>query len=102
MFVNNPTSDANRGGTTAPAQPSNGQAPSPLGWKDLATQGSSPSHRTKTSKRRRMLAILSMLLLIALIFASVRVISVASGSNDQLQLQIGNQQQTVIDLRQSL
>jgi len=82
------------------AQPNNAQALSPLGWKDL-TQGAPSSRDPKARRRGRILAIASLILLIMLIFASVRVISVASDSNDHLMLSISNQQQAVIDLRQS-
>ncbi|HJT56970.1 MAG TPA: glycoside hydrolase family 44 protein [Ktedonobacteraceae bacterium] len=81
-------------------RPNNSQAPAPLGWKDL-TQGTSPSRNAKGRVRRRVIIIVSVLLLVLLIFASVRVVTVASDSNDQLLLQIGSQQQAVIDLRQS-
>ena len=47
-------------------------------------------------------AILSVLLLVMLILAAVRVTSIASSSNDQLVLKIGNQQQALVDLRQSI
>jgi hypothetical protein len=82
------------------AQPNNSPALSPLGWKDL-TQGPPSSRDPKARRLRRVLAIGSVILLIMLIFASIRILSVAGGSNDQLLLQIGNQQQTTIDLRQS-
>jgi hypothetical protein len=83
------------------AQPNNSQALSQLGWKDLS-QGTPPSRDPQGRRRRRVLAIASLLLLIMLIFASVRVVAVVGDTNDQLMLQVSNQQQTVIDLRQSL
>lgn len=100
MLVNNSTNGTNRGGAMISAQPNNSPALSPLGWKDL-THGSPSSRDPKARRRRRVLAIGSVILLIMLIFASIRILSVAGGSNDQLLLQIGNQQQTTIDLRQS-
>jgi Glycoside hydrolase family 44 len=102
MSVNNSTNGTNRGGTMISAQPNNAQALSPLGWKDLSQGGIPPSGDRKGRRRRRVLAIGSLILLIMLILASMRVISVASDSNDQLLLQVGNQQQATIDLRQSL
>lgn len=48
-----------------------------------------------------MLVIVSIVLLITLIFTTVRMASVASASNDQLVLSLAGQQQALIDLRQS-
>src|SRR5579859_7735615 len=53
-------------------------------------------------KRRRILRIMSMILLIALIFALVRLIAILSATDDQLLVQIGNQGTAIVDLRQSL
>src|SRR5438045_3426527 len=74
------------------------QAGTVLGWRELATQRPSPA----VKRRRRILAILSILLLITLIFAAIRLAAVASGTNDQLFVHIGNQQSITLDLRQSL
>lgn len=89
MTVNN---DAARSGP-----PSAGQGESMLGWRELAIRRG-PS----TSKRRRVLGILCVLLLILLIFAGVRIGTVVSPANDQLTVQIGNQQAAMVDLRQHL
>ena len=86
---------------TSPLQSNDEQAGSMQDWKKLATQETPPSQRSK-KKNRRLYAIFSTILLIMLIFAAVRVMSVASDSNDQLLLKIGDQQQALIDLRQSI
>lgn len=52
--------------------------------------------------RRRILSITSVLLLIILIFAGIRLAAVASGSNDGLLVRIGNQQVVTLDLRDSV
>jgi hypothetical protein len=89
MTVNN---DAARNGP-----PFAGPGESMLGWRELATRRG-PS----TSKRRRLLGILCVLLLILLIFTGVRISTVVSPTDDQLTVQIGNQQVAVVDLRQHL
>ncbi len=86
---------------TSTIQSNDAQAGSMQDWKKLATQQTPPSRRSK-KKNRRLFAIFSTILLIMLIFAAVRVMSVASDSNDQLVLKIGDQQQALIDLRQSI
>src|SRR5947209_12940225 len=59
-------------------------------------------------RRRRVLGIMSTLLLIILIFAAVRLPAVANtlsgevASNDELLVRIGNQQAVRLDLRQGL
>ncbi len=68
-----------------------------LGWRELTLQRG-PS----TSKRRRLLAFLSVILLILLIFAGVRFSTIASSTDEQLTVQIGNQQVATVDLRQHL
>lgn len=71
-------------------------------WKASGTQIAPPSQRLEKKKSRRLFAILSVLLLVLLVLSAVRVTSVASDSNDQLVLKIGDQQQALIDLRQSV
>ncbi len=95
MLVNN---DVNRGGIAGlDPRSAVGQRESALGWKKLK-----PSSRQANGRmRRRIFAIVSIVLLIAIIFAVVRVGSVASGTNDQLTLTVGGQQSALIDLRQS-
>src|SRR5581483_11776362 len=92
MLVNN---NVSRGGV---AGAGNGQVNPALGWKELKP----PSRRTKGRVRRRLIAIISSVLLISVIFAVVRVASVATGTNDQLTLTVGSQQSALVDLRQSL
>jgi Glycoside hydrolase family 44 len=65
-------------------------------WKDLSTQRS-----PKPRRHGRALTFVSILLLIMLIFTAVRVSTVASGADDILQVQVGNQQTAQVDLRQS-
>ncbi len=76
----------------APMQQNNG-----LGWKDLATKRIPPGRR----RRRNILIVTSVLLLVALTFAAIRIGTVASGTDDQLQIHIGSQQAAALDLRQS-
>lgn len=99
MTVNN---DVKREGAVGPVQYSDGQKSPAQNWKASGTHMAPPSRRSKKKDRRRFFAILSVLLLVMLILATVRVTSVASDSNDQLVLTIGNQQQALVDLRQSL
>ncbi len=99
MIVND---DVNRGGAVSPVRYSNPQKGSVQDWKAPLPQGLPPSRRPKRKDHRRLFAILSMLLLVMLILAAVRVTSIASDSNDQLTLKIGSQQQALIDLRQSI
>ncbi len=97
MIVNN---DVKRGGAINPVQ--SDQAPGGSGqtWKVPVSQETSPSRGSKRKDHRRLLAILSILLIVMLILAAVRVMGVESGNNDQLVLKVGNQQQALIDLRQ--
>ncbi len=53
-------------------------------------------------KRRRTLRIMVIILLIALIFALVRLIANLSAIDDQLLVRIGDQGTAIVDLRQSL
>jgi hypothetical protein len=53
-------------------------------------------------KRRRILRIMSIILLITLIFALVRLIANLSATDDQLLVRIGNQGTAIVDLRQNL
>ena len=53
-------------------------------------------------KRRRTLRIVAMILLIALIFALVRLIANLNPSDDQLLVRIGDQGTGIVDLRQGL
>jgi hypothetical protein len=89
MAFNN---DANRNGSIAQIQSTAGSATS---WRELSPQ-------LIPSRRRRMLTVVSILLLIMLVFAAFRLSVVASGTNDLLQIRIGDQQAATLDLRQSL
>jgi hypothetical protein len=53
-------------------------------------------------KRHRILRIMSIILLIAFIFALVRLIASVSATNDQLLVRIGDQGTATVDLRQGL
>src|SRR5947208_14428461 len=53
-------------------------------------------------RRRRVLGILSVVLLIMLLFAAVRLAALTSANNEQLLIRIGNQQVVTLDLRQGL
>src|SRR6266581_4517197 len=94
--------DINRGGTVSPAQYGNGQKGTAQNRNAPEALGTTPSRKSKSKDRRGLFAILSVLLLVMLILAAVRMTSVVSGNNDQLVLKIGDQQQALIDLRQSI
>ncbi|GAC1385571.1 MAG: alpha-L-arabinofuranosidase [Ktedonobacteraceae bacterium] len=68
------------------------------GWHELNAQ----ERLLAQKRRRRLISILSVLLLILTIFATVRLVAVVSTINDQLLIHIGNQQVVTLDLRQSL
>ena len=91
MAFNNSTDRGGANGSLAQMQHTES-----LGWKDLAPKRVPPTKR----RHRTILTILSVLFLVALIFAALRLSSIASGSDDTLQLRIGSQQGAVIDLRQ--
>ncbi len=96
MIVNN---DVKRGGTGFPVQTNLNPNGSAQNWKTPRSQRT-PPQESKRKDHRRLLAILSILVLVMLILAAVRLMSVESGNNDQLVLKVGNQQQALIDLRQ--
>jgi hypothetical protein len=93
MFVNN---DVKQAGAVNPVQSNLAPNGYDQNWKVPGPE----SQGSKRKKHRRLLTILSMLVLVMLILAAVRVMSVESGNNDQLVLKVGNQQQALIDLRQ--
>ncbi|MFL5629258.1 MAG: hypothetical protein ACJ788_27070 [Ktedonobacteraceae bacterium] len=68
------------------------------GWREPLAQGNSSARK----RQQRILGLLSVLLLIILIFAAVRLTAFATAGSDELQLHIGNQQVVTLDLRQSL
>ncbi|HLQ28763.1 MAG TPA: glycoside hydrolase family 44 protein [Ktedonobacteraceae bacterium] len=88
-----------RGPRVLKGLPSKDRSPqgAPLQQASLSTQG-----RVGRQRQRRILAIGSVLLLIMLIFAAVRVVQSTSASNDQLLVHIGNQQVVTLDLREAL
>ncbi len=97
MAFNN---DVGRNGSIAQAAqipyPQNGQAVQ--GWKKLPTQRVRP----RRVRRSRVLACVSILLLILLIFAAIRVSTIASGADDAFTIHVGDQQSATLDLRQSI
>lgn len=97
MIVNN---DVKPKGVVSPVQNDDHRG-SEQNRKALSTQIMAPPRRSEKKKSRRLFAILSVLLFVLLILSAVRVTSVASDSNDQLVLKLGDQQQALIDLRQS-
>src|SRR5947209_107929 len=88
------------------------QTGSTLGSRERAMQPTPPlttsrvptPHRTTpaSTQRRRVLGIMSALLLIIFILAGVRLAALASAGNDELLVRVGNQQVVTLDLRQSL
>src|SRR5439155_22762774 len=82
----------NRKGSIAQLQSTAGSV---ADWRELSPQRA-------RSKRRRILMVTSILLLVMLMFAAFRLSVVVSGTNDQLQIRIGDQQAATLDLRQSL
>ena len=91
MAFNNSTDRGGANGSLAQMQHNES-----LGWKDLAPKRVPPNR----GRRRNILTLLSMLFLVALIFAALRLGAIASGSDDTLQLHLASQQGATIDLRQ--
>src|SRR5437868_10221115 len=58
------------------------QVPAALGWKEVQKTSTKRHSSTTAKKRRRLLGSIIVILLIMLIFASVRVGTIASNSND--------------------
>lgn len=85
-------------GPVAQMQQPGGPAPSP-GWKELGAQRALLNR--KGGGGRRTLATVSVILLIMVIFAGIRISAINGATNDQLTLTVGNQQAATIDLRQS-
>jgi hypothetical protein len=98
IMINN--NNVRRVGAVNSVQINETQNGSTQNWKASLSQGTPLTRRSKRKDHRRLFAILSLLLLVMLILATVRVMSVVSGNNDQLVLKVGNQQQALIDLRQ--
>ncbi len=69
-----------------------------VGWRELTAQGNSPTQQ----RRRRIIGVLSILLLVLTTFAGVRLVAAASTINNQLLVHVGNQQPITLDLRQEL
>ncbi len=91
MALNNSTDRGGANGSLTQAQHNES-----LGWKDL-TPKRVPRNK---GRRRNILTVLSIIFLVALILVGLRFSAIASGSDDTLQLHIGSQQGTTIDLRQ--
>jgi hypothetical protein len=68
-----------------------------ISWEEMGSQRFQPK-----GQRRHILTLLSVLLLVMLIFAGIRLGVEFSGTNDELQVRVGNQQMTTVDLRQSI
>ena|SRR2546423_2135761 len=69
---------------------------------NLTAPPASPAKLSRPGvKRRRILRIMSVILLITLIFALVRLTSILSATDDQLRLSLGSQGTALVDLRQS-
>ncbi len=90
--------EASRNGSAGPVQMNEGRPAQTAAqeWKDLSTR---PAQRSR--RYGPILAFVSILLLIMLIFTAVRASTVASGADDILQVQVGDQQTAQVDLRQS-
>ncbi|HYX50023.1 MAG TPA: hypothetical protein VE843_09800, partial [Ktedonobacteraceae bacterium] len=97
MLVNN---DVKRGGAVNPVQSNLAPNGSVQSWQAPGSQITATSRGSKRKGHRRLFTILSILVIVMLILAAVRVVSVEGGNNDQLVLKVGNQQQALIDLRQ--
>jgi hypothetical protein len=93
--------EASHNGSFGQLQMRETQAAAPLTpaqeWKELSTRRTPP----KPKRHGRILAFVSILLLIVLIFTAIRVSTIASGADDILQVHVGNQQTAQVDLRQS-
>ena len=91
MAFNNSVDRSGTKGSLAQMQPNQNSS-----WRDLAPNRA-PLNK---GRRRNVLTVLSVIFLIALVFAALRISAIASGSDDTLQLHIGSQQGATIDLRQ--
>jgi hypothetical protein len=87
--------DSNRSVSVAQEGRNEEQTTSIQGWEAFTARPISPF-----VKYRRVLRIMSIILLITLIFALVRVSSILSAAHDQLLVRIGNQGMALVDLRQ--
>ncbi|HTK07794.1 MAG TPA: glycoside hydrolase family 44 protein [Ktedonobacteraceae bacterium] len=66
-------------------------------WEEMGSQRFQPKGR-----RRYILPLLSTILILMLVFAGVRLGVTLSGTNDQIQVLVGDQQSAIVDLRQSM
>jgi hypothetical protein len=76
------------------------------GWKELPVAPVTPSAPTRSApprrwRRGRILAIVSFILLIVLIFSALRFTMMTMATDDLLQVRIGDQQPALLDLHQS-
>ncbi len=97
MAFNN---SAGRNNAMAPMPPQSAppRAGEPAGsWEEMGSQRFQPKGR-----RRHILPLLGILLILMLIFAGIRLSVELSGTNDQFQVRVGNQQAALVDLRQSI
>ena len=99
VFSDNP----NRSVSTAQEGQNEVQTASTQGWKGRPARPISTAGLARPFVRhRRLLRIMSVLLLIMLIFTLVRLSTMLRPANDQLLVQIGNQGTAIVDLRQNL
>ena len=82
-----------------PAHPGDGEA---LAHTRLNTTQLTPPSRLKQPfvRHRRILRIMSVILIVMLLLVIVRLSMIVSANNDQLQVHIGNQETAIVDLRQ--
>jgi hypothetical protein len=71
-------------------------------WKELGAQLSAQRFNRNSKGQRRLLATLAIITLILVIFAAVRMNTLASNNGDQLTIHIASQQDAIIDLRKSV
>ena len=74
------------------------QAGTTIGWRSLAARQRAPLSRRK----RWLLVFMAVAIVLLSVFAGVRAAAIASPTNDQLTVRIGNQQTITVDLRQRL
>jgi hypothetical protein len=88
-----------RNGPVASMPPVNpGQGSTPPGWKELAAQRAAMSPKGKG--RRGIVTAVTVILLIMVVLAGIRVYAAVSSTDDQFQVHLGDAA-TTVDLRQS-
>ncbi len=83
------------GGSPASMPPVPPTKTNSLSWKHLSPQ---PTHSHR--RRNLILVVLSLLILVSLLFAALRVTEVASATDDLISIRVGSQQAATLDLRQ--